>query len=129
VTTRGIGLGAPPSRTGALPEPKVHRLQNNLFLSIIQESGLPSPELELRFHPQRKWRFDYAWPEKKVAMEVEGVLYRVRIGRHQRGLGYEADCEKYAEALVLGWKVLRVTPGQIRDGRVIIWLKQLLMNG
>jgi very-short-patch-repair endonuclease len=86
--------------------------------------GLPMPVPEHRFHPTRKWRFDFAWPELKLALEIEGGLY-VK-GRHVRGAGAEADCVKYAEALVLGWRVLRVSPGQLRDGKALAWLTALL---
>jgi hypothetical protein len=40
-------------------------------------------------------------------------------GRHTRGAGFEKDLEKYAEALILGWRVLRVTPKQIADGSAL----------
>ena len=60
---------------------------------------------EFRFHPVRRWRFDYAIPEALVAIEVEGGIYAG--GRHVRGAGYEKDCQKYNEAQLLGWIVLR----------------------
>lgn len=85
---------------------------------------LEPPTREFRFHPTRRWRFDLAWPELKIACEVEGVLFW-KQGRHQTGKGYTNDCEKYAEALVLGWKVLRVTPKQVKNGQAIGWLEQL----
>ena len=75
---------------------------------------------EYRFHPTRRWRFDFAWPEILVAVEIEGVVWG-GTGRHQRAKGYETDCEKYNEALLLGWRVLRVTQGQVRDGRALNW--------
>ncbi len=65
--------------------------------------------LEYQFHPKRKWRFDSAWPEKMVAVEFEGGIWT--NGRHTRGKGYENDCEKYNNALLLGWRVFRLTPG------------------
>jgi len=71
----------------------------------------PEPEREYRFHPTRRWRLDFAWPEHKTAVECEGGLY-VR-GRHVRGSGYEDDCEKYNEATALGWRVFRVTAGML----------------
>lgn len=56
---------------------------------------------EYRFHPTRKWRFDFAIPELKLAVEIEGR------GRHQTVDGFRKDCEKYNAALLLGWRVLR----------------------
>lgn len=85
--------------------------------------NLPNPVTEFRFHPVRKWRFDYAWPMMKFAMEVDGGGWV--NGRHSRGSGIEKDCEKFAEAMILGWRVLRVTPAQIRSGQAIQWVDRL----
>lgn len=63
---------------------------------------------EFRFHPVRKWRFDYAVPERKVALEVEGGVWTG--GRHTSSQGFLGDIEKYNTATVMGWKVLRTTP-------------------
>ncbi len=56
---------------------------------------------EYRFHPTRMWRFDFAWPQIKLAVEIEGR------GRHQSFVGFNKDIEKYNEAVRLGWRVLR----------------------
>lgn len=69
---------------------------------------------EFRFHPSRRWRFDYAWPQHKIALEVEGGAYTK--GRHTRGKGFVNDMDKYNQALQLGWKVIRVTPQQLDSG-------------
>lgn len=55
---------------------------------------------ELVFHPTRKWRFDYAFPEQKLAVEIDGQ------GRHQRYVGYREDCAKGNAAILHGWRVL-----------------------
>lgn len=73
-----------------------------------QALGLPPASRELTFHPTRKWRFDLAWPTRRLAVEVEGGTWSG--GRHVRGKGYEGDIEKYNAAQALGWLVLRVTP-------------------
>lgn len=69
------------------------------------------PKREWKFEPSRKWRFDFSWPDIKVAVEIEGGVYM--HGRHTRGYGYESDCEKYNHAIQLGWKVLRYTPQMV----------------
>lgn len=81
---------------------------------------IPEAQKEYRFHPIRKWRFDYAWPEKKVAIEVEGAVW-IR-GRHTRGSGFIKDMEKYNTATAMGWSVLRFTPDQMRRGEFIKFL-------
>ena len=72
------------------------------------EPAFPESVSEYRFHPVRKWAFDRAWVEKKVALEIEGA------GRHMFYNAYEMDCWKYSEAAVAGWKVIRLTWGLIK---------------
>lgn len=88
--------------------------------------GLPVPEYEVRFHPDRKWRFDAAWPAHMIALEVDGGLYV--NGGHSRGAAREGDYEKDAAALMLGWRVLRVSTGQLKKGLAREWLTQLLTS-
>lgn len=64
---------------------------------------------EYKFHPERKWRFDFAIPDKKIAIEYEGGVFGGGKSRHTTGKGYAGDAEKYNEAAKLGWKVLRYT--------------------
>ena len=79
--------------------------------AIARKLGLPAPECEYRFDPERRWRFDFAWPALKMAVEIEGGVW-IR-GRHVRPVGYLADLEKYNRAVVLGWRVLRYAPHQL----------------
>jgi hypothetical protein len=89
--------------------------------------GLPIPNREYRFHPERRWRFDFAWPDLKLAAEVEGGAWVQ--GRHTRGAGFERDCEKYNAAALLGWRVLRFTAGMVEDGRAVEMLEKCLKFG
>lgn len=75
--------------------------------------GLPPYHREYRFHDTRRWRFDFAWPERNVAVEIEGGVWT--RGRHTRGKGFENDCEKYNAAVLLGWRVLRFTGAMLDD--------------
>ncbi|MBU6392532.1 MAG: hypothetical protein KGQ83_09870 [Planctomycetes bacterium] len=80
-------------------------------------------QAEVKFHPVRKWRFDFAHPELKIAVEIEGGLWV--IGRHNRPQSMIKDIEKYNQAILLGWRVLRYTPQQtgelIRDVEILIY--------
>ena len=96
----------------------------SLLAMQIQAIKLPKPEREYRFHPKRMWRFDLAWPERMVACEVEGGVFSG--GRHTRGVGFTGDCEKYSEAAIAGWKVIRVTPTHIQQGRALEWIERAL---
>jgi very-short-patch-repair endonuclease len=91
------------------------------LLKAIKISGW---EREFRFAPPRRWRFDFAWPEQKIALEIEGGTWVG--GRHNRGAGYAKDLEKYNTATVLGWRLLRVTPEMVSDGTVLSLIEALL---
>ena len=95
-----------------------------LFLLQLRAIGLPAPEQEYRFHQARKWRFDFAWPEKQLAVEVEGGVWT--DGRHTRGDGFEKDAEKYNAACEAGWTVLRYTPKYLRNGEAIEQVRRML---
>jgi very-short-patch-repair endonuclease len=90
---------------------------------------VPAPEREYVFAPPRRWRFDFAWPERKLAVEVEGGMWAKGGGRHQRGKGFEADCEKYNAAALAGWMVLRVTEKHVHDGQASRWIERALAEG
>ncbi len=82
----------------------------------IKAAGLPAPEREYRFHDTRRWRFDFAWPALLISAEIEGGVWMGKAGRHTSPQGYIADCEKYNEAQMAGWLVLRFTPQQVNSG-------------
>lgn len=85
--------------------------QRDIFTeTCLKELGIEVAK-EYQFHPTRKWRFDYAVPFRKVAIEVEGGAWTG--GRHNRAQGFIADMEKYNTAALFGWRVLRVTPDQL----------------
>lgn len=88
------------------------------FAWQLDRFELPKPVEQFRFHPKRKWQFDFAWPERKLAVEIEGGTYSG--GRHTRGKGFEGDCEKYNAALLLGWRLLRFTGKMVNSGEARI---------
>ena len=73
-------------------------------------ADLPAGEREYRFHPSRRWRFDWAWPAAKLAVEIDGGQWVRRGGRHNS----DKDREKLNAAAVLGWRVLRFSGGMLR---------------
>lgn len=108
---------------------KVHRVTDRdkyegLMLRQIKRAGLPEPVREYRFSPPRRWRFDFAWPDLMIALEVEGGTWA--NGRHNRGSGYRKDCEKYNTAALMGWKVLRVTGDMVKDKSAIEFVVEAL---
>lgn len=84
---------------------------------LLSELPLGKPEREFRFHPTRKWRFDFAYPAKKIAVEIEGGIWSG--GAHTRGKHFESDCEKYNTATLLGWRVFRFSGGMVERGEIM----------
>ena len=118
--------------------PRAKSQLEGLFLQQLRIANLPIPTTEYRFAAPRRWRFDFAWPDLKLAVEVEGGTFgrtvqchnchqpvkrrtktgwtTVRLGgRHNSGKGFENDCGKYNRAALLGWTVLRYTGSMIRS--------------
>jgi very-short-patch-repair endonuclease len=73
--------------------------------------GFPAPTPEYKFHETRRWRFDYAFLDVKLAVELEGGIWTK--GRHTRGKGFSNDMQKYNSASELGWTLLRYEPTKI----------------
>lgn len=91
--------------------------------------GFPMHARDYRFAKEigRQWRFDFAFLQLKIAIEVEGLVVRriggqmVSMGRHANVAGFREDCLKYAWAAVLGWTVLRFEQSQVKgDGMDMI---------
>ena len=81
--------------------------------TILKRAGYKFVE-EYRFTPPRRFRFDFALPKQKIAIEVEGGSF-MKFGRHGWGKGFQSDCEKYNLAMILGWKVLRYVPSSLLE--------------
>jgi len=61
------------------------------------------------------WRFDFAIPDIKLAIEIEGGIFV--NGRHTRGKGYYSDMIKYRTATYMGWDVVRYTPDEVNKAK------------
>lgn len=81
------------------------------FALVCRAAGLPEPVAEYRFDVTRRWRFDWAFPVEKIALEQDGGIWT--RGRHVRGKGVLNDMAKLNAAAIQGWCVLRVTPDQL----------------
>jgi very-short-patch-repair endonuclease len=113
---RTAGTGAQARRTH--PE--------QALLLQFRAAKLPEPTEQHLFGKAigRRWRFDFAWLDRMLAVEVEGGVYVQ--GRHTRGSGFTADIEKYNAATLMGWRVLRVTPEHIRTGAALRFVEEAM---
>ncbi len=90
----------------------------------ITATGLPAPEREARLIEGRRFRADFAWPDQRLVVEVEGGSWIA--GRHSQGRGFESDCVKGCELAVRGYRVLRVTGAMIESGVAIDYITRCL---
>ena len=86
---------------------------------------LPVPVRQHKFHAIRKWRFDFAWPKARVAIELDGGIFLPK-SRHTHPISFEKDHQKFNAAVLLGWRVGRFTKGMMKSGEAESWLKQAL---
>ena len=96
---------------------------------LLQQLALvkiPAPVSEFRFHPVRKWRFDFAFVEQKVAIEYQGGIYQQGKQGHQTTSGIVRDCLKFSEAAAMGWRMLLVNAGMVRDGSAVTLIEKTL---
>jgi very-short-patch-repair endonuclease len=91
---------------------KKYKDLSDVFISLWGDR-IPVPVREYHFHPIRRWRFDIAWPDVKLAVELHGAVFA--MGRHSRGAGMGKDCEKSNSAQMLGWNILTYTNVDLRE--------------
>jgi very-short-patch-repair endonuclease len=95
------------------------------FLLLWRVAQGPPLEREVRFHASRRWRADFADIASRTLIEIEGGIFIPGGGRHSRGVGYAKDAEKYLEAVLAGWTVIRLTEKQLNLDfieRIVAWI-------
>lgn len=101
----------------------------NHLASILRGLGLNPVREFVIAETGRKWRYDIAFPEKKVAVEVHGGVWS--DGRHTRGKGFIEDRQKMNAAQMAGWRCLEFTTDCLdkRLGAVVDQIKEALGEG
>jgi hypothetical protein len=97
-----------------------------IFLRQCIGIGLPKPEREHMFLAGRRFRFDFAWTDVRLGVEVEGGVFSK--GRHTRGVGYSKDLEKYNLAAMHGWTVYRFTTQDVKSGIAVGFMEIIINN-
>jgi very-short-patch-repair endonuclease len=95
------------------------------FLLLWRVAQGPPLEREVKFHASRRWRADFAHMQSRTLIEIEGGIFLPGGGRHNRGGGYAKDAEKYLEAVLAGWTVIRLTAHQLEVDfieRIVAWI-------
>ena len=113
-------------------------MNQEILLQVWSQSGIPKPIAEHKFSDQGNWRFDYAFLEQRVAVEIQGGLFVVKgarrcpvckqtpAGRHTRGPALRDEYEKLREAAADGWLVLPVPPDEAMSKKFLTQLKRAL---
>ena len=100
---------------GDLPEPE-H--DYHFARELIGDSPYPPARPNFRERMKRAclgdWKFDFAWRDSLVAVELEGGTW-MKKARHTSGKGYSRDCKKYNTAQANGWRVYRFTSDMLKD--------------
>ncbi|MBL8283913.1 MAG: DUF559 domain-containing protein [Acinetobacter johnsonii] len=115
-----------PKRGSKRPKAKGEKVESEgeQTLSLQLKALRIEFEQEFKFHPTRKWRADFHLKGKKVLVEVEGGIWS--NGRHTRGKGYLRDLEKYNEATMMGYQVIRFSTEQVKSGSAIEQIFKLI---
>ena len=87
-------------------------------------AGINPEDTEFFAIPGRRFRWDFAWPSKKLLVEVQGAIW-VK-GGHSTGTGISRDAEKLNLATLAGWRTLILTAEMIKDGRGLKWIQEAL---
>ena len=95
------------------------------LLRDIKAVRLPLPERHAKWHPMIEYEADLLYRREFLIIEVDGGIH-IPFGHHNFGAGYEYDRVRDAEALCLGFTVLRVTPGMVKDGTAIDYVERVL---
>lgn len=99
-------------------------MSEDLLYFQLKSVKLPLPERQFKFCPDRRFRADFGWAAQKLLVEVQGGAFV--NGRHTRGMGFEKDCERKAIAMLLGYRILEVTPRQVKQGKALEWIGRAL---
>ena len=94
------------------------------FFEFLKQNNIDLPTPEYKFCDTRRWRFDYCWIDKKIALEVEGGVWT--NGRHTRCSGFIKDMEKYNNAALLGYRIIKCTPTSLMDKENIKLIENIL---
>ena len=98
----------------------------DMFMRLVKiELGLDVWP-EFFFSTERLYRFDYAIPEYKIAIEQEGGIHMKGNSGHSSGTGIQRDMDKNNLAIGQGWVIIRRTPADICTSETIELIKAVI---
>ena len=90
----------------------------------IKAAKLAVPERQYRYAPPRKLRSDFAFPDNRLLVEVQGGVFNRKA--HGSITGILADIDRLNTATLTGWRLLRVTPAQVQSGEALALIEAAL---
>ncbi|MCB1003819.1 MAG: type IV toxin-antitoxin system AbiEi family antitoxin domain-containing protein [Acidimicrobiales bacterium] len=81
------------------------------FAQLLRRAGLPEPVAQVDLHDEAGFimRADYAYPEQRVAIEIDSVTH------HLHREAFEADRRKRNRARTAGWTIIEITHRMLRE--------------
>lgn len=89
------------------------------FSLQVRLMKLPAPRIQYQPFTHRKHRLDFAWPDRKIAVLVQGNVHRIKDKFYR-------DCELFCLLTMAGWKYLPVSRNEIKSTEAAQWAKELL---
>lgn len=116
-----------PTKTASPSLPKAPNDYSERFSAACKAAGLPAPTPEYLFAaPERRYRADFAWPDQRVMLEVEGGIWRKGGGAHSHPTNILRDMERTNEATVRGWRLLRFQPEKLTKPETMETIKRAI---
>jgi hypothetical protein len=100
--------------------------QRDMFMMYLEKELQLDVWPEFFFSTERLFRFDYAIPEYKIAIEQEGGIWAKGNSGHSSGTGISRDMEKSNLAQANGWVVIRRTPDQMITSETIELIRSII---
>lgn len=114
MATKKNSVSKPRARRKTDEEKRPSNVIEIYMAAVMDDFGIPARMYQYLFaRPERQWEADFAWPDARLIVEIDGALYTQ--GRHVRGDGREKDMERDNWCVMHGWRVLRFSTGQVRN--------------
>jgi len=107
------------------PEYANPKLVNKMF----EQFGIPEAEFEYHLYVpghSKPYRFDIAWSNKKVALEIQGAIWKGSAGGHTSGKGIKSNWIKYNYAAQTGWRIIYCEPSEWTSDETFETIKKTL---
>jgi hypothetical protein len=107
---------------------KSSEYEDLLLMCINADEVIPEPVLQFKAIPGRKFAWDFAWPDHKVLLEVQGGTWSHNRTAHSTGAGIRRDCIKGCLAVIYGYRNLQVTSDMVTDGTALAILRSIFSD-